>query len=86
MRLKGGDPFLFGRGGEELEVLIREGISYEVVPGVTSAISVPAYQGIPVTHRDYCSSVLIITGHKREGEACDIDFEALVRTRGRSYF
>ena len=86
VRLKGGDPFLFGRGGEELEVLIREGISYEVVPGVTSAISVPAYQGIPVTHRDYCSSVHIITGHKREGEACDIDFEALVRTRGTLVF
>ncbi|MFR3322489.1 MAG: uroporphyrinogen-III C-methyltransferase [Lachnospiraceae bacterium] len=87
VRLKSGDPFLFGRGGEELEVLIREGILYEVVPGVTSAISVPAYQGIPVTHRDYCSSVHIITGHKREGEACDIDFEALVRTRGTlTYF
>ena len=86
VRLKGGDPFLFGRGGEELEVLIREGIPYEVVPGVTSAISVPAYQGIPVTHRDYCSSVHIITGHKREGEACDIDFEALVRTRGTLVF
>lgn len=86
VRLKGGDPFLFGRGGEELEVLLREGIAYEVVPGVTSAISVPAYQGIPVTHRDYCSSVHIITGHKREGEACNIDFEALVRTKGTLVF
>lgn len=86
VRLKGGDPFLFGRGGEELEVLNREHIPYEVVPGVTSAISVPAYQGIPVTHRDYCSSVHIITGHKREGEACDIDFEALVRTKGTLIF
>lgn len=86
VRLKGGDPFLFGRGGEELEVLVREGVPYEVVPGVTSAIAVPAYQGIPVTHRDFCSSVHIITGHKREGEAYDIDFEALVRTKGTLVF
>lgn len=86
VRLKGGDPFLFGRGGEELEVLVRENIPYEVVPGVTSAIAVPAYQGIPVTHRDYCSSVHIITGHKKQGEAYDIDFEALVRTKGTLIF
>lgn len=86
VRLKGGDPFLFGRGGEELEVLVREGVPYEVVPGVTSAIAVPAYQGIPVTHRDFCSSVHIITGHKREGEAYNIDFEALVRTKGTLVF
>lgn len=86
VRLKGGDPFLFGRGGEELEVLLREGIPYEVVPGVTSAIAVPAYQGIPVTHRDYCSSVHIITGHKKRGETYDIDFDALVRTKGTLIF
>ena len=86
VRLKGGDPFLFGRGGEELEVLVREGVPYEVVPGVTSAIAVPAYPGIPVTHRDFCSSVHIITGHKREGEAYNIDFEALVRTKGTLVF
>lgn len=86
VRLKGGDPFLFGRGGEEAEELIRHGIPFEVVPGVTSAISVPAYQGIPVTHRDLCSSVHIITGHKRAGAAYDIDFEALVRTGGTLVF
>ena len=86
VRLKGGDPFLFGRGGEELELLVKEGIPYEVVPGVTSALSVPAYNGIPVTHRDYCSSLHIITGHKRQGESYNIDFEALVKTKGTLVF
>ena len=86
VRLKGGDPFLFGRGGEELELLTKEGIPYEVVPGVTSPIAVPAYNGIPVTHRDYTSSLHIITGHKRQGEAYDIDFKALVDTKGTLVF
>ena len=86
VRLKGGDPFLFGRGGEELELLAQHQIPYEVVPGVTSALSVPAYNGIPVTHRDFCSSVHIITGHKKKGEEYDIDFEALVRTKGTLVF
>ena len=86
VRLKGGDPFLFGRGGEELELLAREGIPYEIVPGVTSPIAVPAYNGIPVTHRDFCSSVHIITGHKRAGEELNMDFEALVRTEGTLVF
>ncbi len=86
VRLKGGDPFLFGRGGEELELLKEEGIPYEVVPGVTSPLAVPAYNGIPVTHRDFCSSLHIITGHKRAGEEYDIDFEALVRTKGTLVF
>ena len=86
VRLKGGDPFLFGRGGEELELLCEHDIPYEVVPGVTSCIAVPAYNGIPVTHRDFCSSVHVITGHKRAGENYNIDFEALVRTRGTLVF
>lgn len=86
VRLKGGDPFLFGRGGEELELLCEHQIPYEVVPGVTSCIAVPAYNGIPVTHRDYCSSVHVITGHKRAGESYNIDFEALVRTKGTLVF
>lgn len=86
VRLKGGDPFLFGRGGEELELLVQEGIPYEIVPGVTSSIAVPAYNGIPVTHRDFTSSVHIITGHKRKGAKYDIDFEALVRTKGTLVF
>lgn len=86
VRLKGGDPFLFGRGGEELELLRENGIPYEVVPGVTSSIAVPAYNGVPVTHRDFCSSVHIITGHKRAGEEYDIDFRALVDTKGTLVF
>ena len=86
VRLKGGDPFLFGRGGEELELLRENNIPYEVVPGVTSPLAVPAYNGIPVTHRDFCSSLHIITGHKRAGEDYNIDFEALVRTKGTLVF
>ena len=63
-RLKGGDPFVFGRGGEEAEILRKNGIPYEIVPGITSAISVPAYAGIPVTHRDFTSTFTVITGHE----------------------
>lgn len=86
VRLKGGDPFVFGRGGEELELLSQNGIPFEIVPGVTSAFAVPAYNGIPVTHRDFCSSVHIITGHKRSGEKYDINFKALAETKGTLIF
>jgi uroporphyrinogen III methyltransferase/synthase len=86
VRLKGGDPFLFGRGGEELELLAEHNIPYEVVPGVTSAISVPAYNGIPVTHRDFCSSVHIITGHKKKDAPLDINFKALTEVGGTLIF
>ena len=78
VRLKGGDPFVFGRGGEELEQLVKEGIDFEVVPGVTSSIAVAAYNGIPVTHRDYTSSFHIVTGHKKKNGTLDINFQALV--------
>lgn len=86
VRLKGGDPFLFGRGGEEIEELLAGGINYEVVPGITSALAVPAYNGIPVTHRDYCSSLHIITGHKRRGKSLELDYEALCRMEGTLVF
>ena len=86
VRLKGGDPFLFGRGGEELELLAEHGVAFEEVPGITSAIAAPAYAGIPVTHRDCCSSLHIVTGHQRAGKELDIDFEALVRTKGTLVF
>ena len=77
-RLKGGDPFIFGRGGEEAEVLINANIPFEIVPGVTSAIAVPAYAGIPLTHRKFTSTLAFITGHedptKKESS---IDWKAL---------
>ena len=86
VRLKGGDPFVFGRGGEELELLCKHNINFEVVPGITSAISVPTYAGIPVSHRDFCSSIHFITGHQKENEPLNINFEALVATKGTLVF
>jgi len=83
VRLKGGDPFVFGRGAEEAEILAQAGIPFEVVPGITSAIAVPAYAGIPVTQRGVTSSFTVFTGHEdptKEGSA--IDYAALVQSRG----
>ncbi len=80
VRLKGGDPFVFGRGGEEIEALLEYDIPFEVVPGVTSALAVPAYAGIPVTHRHYTSTLALVTGHEAEGKKDSaIDWEALSR-------
>ena len=86
VRLKGGDCFLFGRGGEECEYLLANNIPFEVVSGVTSAIAAPAYAGIPVTHRDFCSSVHIITAHAKAGKKLEIDFESLVKLKGTLVF
>ncbi|MBI5387473.1 MAG: uroporphyrinogen-III C-methyltransferase [Verrucomicrobia bacterium] len=83
VRLKGGDPYIFGRGGEEAEALAEAGVPFEVVPGVTSAIAVPAYAGIPLTHRDYGSCFTVITGHRDPAkEHSPIDWSAVARTPG----
>ena len=79
LRLKGGDPFIFGRGGEEIDQLARHGIPFEVVPGITSAAGASAYAGIPLTHRDYSQAVTFVTGHRRAGQAMELDWPALAR-------
>jgi uroporphyrin-III C-methyltransferase len=81
VRLKGGDPFVFGRGGEEAEALLASGIGFEVVPGVTSAVAAPAAAGVPVTHRGVSAAVTVVTGHRRRGEP-DVDWQSLAKVGG----
>jgi uroporphyrin-III C-methyltransferase len=79
VRLKGGDPFLFGRGGEEMLALRNAGINCEVISGVTSGIAVPASMGIPITHREYTHGVTMVTGHTQDGD--QLDWNALVASK-----
>ena len=79
VRLKGGDPFLFGRGGEEVEYLAEHGIPFEVIPGVSSCLSAPLSANIAVTHRESSSSVVIVTGHSADGSEDQVDWEAVAR-------
>ena len=83
VRLKGGDPFVFGRGGEEAEALAAAGVPFEVVPGITSAIGAAAYAGIPVTHRGVSTHFTVVTGHEDPAkDRTDVDWEALARAGG----
>jgi len=87
VRLKGGDPFIFGRGGEEAQVLAQAGIPFEIVPGVSSSIAAPAYAGIPLTHRAHAACVTLITGHRKFGvDEIDVNWEGLAKSNGTLVF
>lgn len=83
VRLKGGDPYIFGRGGEEAERLAEEGVNFEVVPGISSTVAGPNYAGIPITHRDHCSSFTVITGHEDpEKDEASVDWAQVAKIPG----
>jgi len=82
VRLKGGDPFVFGRGGEEADALLAAGIPFDVVPGITSAVGVPAAAGIPVTHRNVSAAFTVVTGHRESGGSQSVNWESLARVGG----
>jgi siroheme synthase len=81
VRLKGGDPFVFGRGGEEALALAEAGVPFEIVPGITSSVAAPAVAGIPVTHRGLSAAYTVVTGHRRAGEH-DVDWRSLAKVGG----
>ena len=85
LRLKGGDPFVFGRGGEEIEALLAENIDFEVIPGISSAIAVPAYAGIPITHRGINTSFHVFTGHMKK-DGIEHDYETIAKLEGTLVF
>ena len=87
VRLKGGDPFVFGRGGEEAQALAKAGIHYEIIPGISSALAVPAYAGIPVTHRNLASSFTVVTAHEDPGKPeTQVDYAHLAKEQGNARF
>ena len=81
VRLKGGDPFVFGRGGEEALALIEAGVDFEIVPGISSSVAAPAAAGVPVTHRGLSAAFTVVTGHRRAGEP-DVDWQSLAKVGG----